>query len=136
MSKSTAGRRSPSARVRVKGQKRYPEQLIVNLNPTRPGDPYSEEALLKYQRRLQATGRFASALVLAPADPSSPDNVPIDVTVVESQSRRVGFGVGYSTDSGARVQANYTDYDFLNKSWKFTADVTVSTVSPRLPESA
>ena len=111
--------------VRVKGQKRYPEHLIVNLNPTRPGEPYSEDALLKYQRRLQGTGRFASALVLATADPSAPDNVPIEVTVVESQSRRVGFGVGYSTDSGVRVQANYTDYDFLYKSWKFTADVTV-----------
>ena len=111
--------------VRVKGQKRYPEKLIANLNPVRPGDPYSEEALLKYQRRLQGTGRFASALVLAPAAASAPDDVPIDVTVVESQSRRLGFGVGYSTDSGARVQANYTDYDFLSKSWKFTADLSV-----------
>jgi len=111
--------------VRVKGEKRYPAQLIANLNPTHAGDPYSEEALLKYQRRLQGTGRFASALVLAPADPSAPDDVPIDVTVVESQSRRLGFGIGYSTDSGARVQANYTDYDFLNKAWKFTADLAV-----------
>jgi translocation and assembly module TamA len=111
--------------VRVKGQKRYPEKLIANLNPVHAGEPYSEDALLKYQRRLQATGRFASALVLAPADAQAPGDVPIDVTVVESQSRRLGFGVGYSTDSGARVQTNYTDYDFLYKSWKFTADVTV-----------
>ena len=118
--------------VRVKGQQRYPEKLVANLNPTQAGEPYSEEALLRYQRRLQATGRFASALVLAPADPSAPDNVPINVTVVESQSRRFDFGVGYSTDNGARVQANYTDYDFLNNSLKFTADVVVD----RLTQSA
>jgi len=111
--------------VRIKGQQRYPEKLIANLNPTYPGEPYSEEALLKYQRRLQASGRFASALVLAPADPTAGDALPIDVTVIESQSRRLGVGVGYSTDNGPRVQANYTDYDFLHKAWKFTTDVTV-----------
>ena len=111
--------------VRIKGQQRYPEKLIANLNPTYPGEPYSEEALLKYQRRLQASGRFASALVLAPADPTAGDALPIDVTVIESQSRRLGVGLGYSTDNGPRVQANYTDYDFLHKAWKFTTDVTV-----------
>jgi translocation and assembly module TamA len=115
--------------VRVKGLKRYPERLVANLNPVRAGEPYSEEALLKYQRRLQGSGRYASALVLAPADPSAPDDVPIDVTVVESQSRRLGFGVGYSTDNGPRVQANYTDYDFLNKAWKFTADLAVDSLT-------
>ena len=63
--------------------------------------------------------------MLAKADPSAPDNVPIDVTVVESQSRRIGFGIGYSTDSGLRGQVNYTDHDFLNEKLKFTANASV-----------
>ena len=40
----------------VNGLKRYKKSIVENLNPIRPGDPYDEDELIKFQRRLLATG--------------------------------------------------------------------------------
>ena len=51
--------------VTVTGLERYPPSIVTNLNPIRPGSPYDENELLKFQRRLLASGYFASAVVAA-----------------------------------------------------------------------
>jgi translocation and assembly module TamA len=51
--------------LRIRGLKRYPREVITNLNKIKPGDMYTEAALQALQARLQETGYFASVEVSA-----------------------------------------------------------------------
>jgi translocation and assembly module TamA len=115
--------------VKIDGLQRYPERVVANVNPIRPGDPYDEEQLLKYQRRLLALGKFASAVVRADVDAASAGRAPILVSVAEAQARRVDAGVGFSTDRGPRAQLQYTDQNFLDRAWRFNARAQVDRLS-------
>jgi translocation and assembly module TamA len=87
--------------LQVNGLQRYPLRLVSNISPIKPGDPYDEQQLQKFQKRLLVSGRFASAVVYAGSDPKQADATPITVNVVESQSSRVELGGGVSTDACA-----------------------------------
>jgi translocation and assembly module TamA len=51
--------------LRIRGLKRYPKEVVTNLNKINPGDMYSEAALQALQSRLQDTGYFSSVEVSA-----------------------------------------------------------------------
>ena len=107
----------------ITGLQRYPPSVITNLNPIAPGSPYDEAQLLKYQRRLQSSGYFASALVTASPSRDQPRDTPIAVAVAEAPARRVELGLGYSTDRGVRAQVRYTDSNFADRAWKFSSEL-------------
>ena len=115
--------------VSVTGLQRYPERIVLNLNPIRPGSAYDEAELLKYQRRLQASGYFASVVVAAGNDPERADGTPIRVNVVEGAARKLELGVGFSTDRGVRAQAQYTDKNTLDRALRFTGLVKLDRLS-------
>ncbi len=103
----------------IQGLKRYDEALVRRLAPFAAGEPYRRDQLLAFQSRLQNTPWFHSVLV--GADPAAAVNneIPVEVALAETPSRRLGFGAGYSTNSGARGEVNYHDHDFLGRAWDF-----------------
>jgi translocation and assembly module TamA len=128
----------PDARfgnLKIEGLNRYPANVITNLNGIRPGDEYSEAALQGLQGKLQDTGYFASVEVSAdmsgvvaeqvndlaqgegvqPAANTAPTTLPVVVRVTENKRRNVSLGVGFSTNTGARTQANYGDLFVFGK---------------------
>ncbi|NNG24798.1 outer membrane protein assembly factor [Massilia sp. ML15P13] len=130
--------------LRIRGLKRYPREVITNLNKINPGDMYSEAALQALQSRLQDTGYFASVEVSAdmravlneelrelregdgdpdgdattPKPPTGPTILPVLVRVTENLRKNVEVGVGFSTDTGGRLQASYDDLNVLGKRMK------------------
>jgi translocation and assembly module TamA len=115
--------------LRVTGLQRYPQHIVANLNPIRPGTPYDEAELLRFQRRLQLSGYFASVIVSSPADPALADATPVDVTVVEGAARRLEVGAGLSTDRGPRAQIQYTDKNTLDRALRFSGGLRVDRLS-------
>ncbi len=115
--------------VSVTGLQRYPERIVLNLNSIQPGSAYDEAELLKYQRRLQASGYFASVVVAAGSNPERADGTPIRVSVVEGAARKLQLGVGFSTDRGVRAQAQYTDKNTLDRALRFTGSVKLDRLS-------
>lgn len=105
--------------LEISGLKRYSSSVVEKLNPIEPGSPYNQEELVTFQSRLQDTGYFASAFVTAEADPTRADRVPVRVAVTENPTQKVSFGVGFSTNTGARVQLDYQHLDFLDRGWRF-----------------
>ena len=127
--------------LRIRGLKRYPRNVITNLNQIKPGDEYSEAALQALQSRLQDTGYFSSVEVSAdmravlnaeledlkdgdedgassPQAPVGPTVLPVLVRVTENKRKNVEVGVGFSTDTGARAQLSYDDLNVLGKRMK------------------
>lgn len=120
--------------LRIEGLKRYPDTVVRNLNPIKPGDYYSEAALQAYQSKLQDTGYFAGVEVSAdlsavldqqlanadgaptPSDPADPqaaaramEPLPLLVRVTENKRKNVSAGLGFSTNTGNRASLTYDD---------------------------
>lgn len=114
--------------LKIEGLRRYPESVVRNLNPIKPGDYYSEAALQAYQGKLQDTGYFSNVEVSADLSsvvgeqieaaaekaagapqPASMPPLPLLVRVVENKRKNASVGVGFSTNTGARMSGSYDD---------------------------
>lgn len=113
----------------IHGLERYPPDLVQRTNRIRSGDRYSQARLSELQSRLLATGYFRSVFATVDADPTQPDRVPIRVDVIENPSKRLGLGVGISTDSGARLQLRWTDRQFLGRDWRLESVLRFDRIS-------
>ena len=98
--------------LNITGLRRYPESLVRNFSTIEPGEPYDERELLRFVRRLSASGYFASAQAAVDADPDHADAAPVNVAVIEAPPKRLEGGIGYSTDVEFRGNASYRDVDF------------------------
>lgn len=107
--------------LEVSGLARYPLSVVERLNAIAPGSVYSQSKLLQLQARLQDSRYFTDALVSADIDPARPERVPVKVQVVEAQSRKLGFGAGADTNTGARGQVEYQDLNFLDRAWRLAS---------------
>ena len=103
--------------LEINGLKRYPPSVVEHINPITPGEPYSQAKLLELQSRLQDSPYFSGVGVSIENDATQPNEVPIQVDVTEQSSRKLGFGIGVSTDSGVRGQVDYRDLNVFDRAW-------------------
>lgn len=113
--------------IEIGGLQRYPASIVHNLAPFKPGAPYIQEDLLRLQSRLQDSGYFKSVAVRIDTETAATDvdsskhrsatliRVPVRVELVENERRRIGFGVGYSTDTGPRGRVEYFDINLRER---------------------
>lgn len=122
--------------LQIDGLSRYPEQIIRNLSPFKPGDPYSQTQLLSFQSRLQDTGYFRSVEITADtrsiSDTDPEQRAPVKVTVTENQQIKLGVGAGYSTNTGARTQLTLNDLNFLQDGWRLNSSLRLEQKSQNL----
>ena len=111
----------------ISGHRRYPETIVRNLSPVKPGQPYRQQDLLDYQAALEASSYFAQATVSADPDPAQAAAMPIRIDVVERPEKRFSVGVGVSTDTGARVQASWLHQDILDRGMRLKFDTRIET---------
>jgi translocation and assembly module TamA len=118
--------------LQIEGLKRYSHNIIDELNPIRPGDPYSQEKLNELQARLQDSGYFRSAFATVDIDPAHPDNVPVRLDLNENPRKRLAFGIGFSTDAGARAEVRWLDRNFLQRQWRLESNLLLDRDTRRL----
>lgn len=110
--------------VRVTGLKRYPESIVHHLTGFSVGAPYSQQSLLDFQTALQNTPYFDSVFVDTELDLSHPDRTPIQLTVTEAPTQKVGVGVGYSSNTGERAALSYQHANLFDRGWILKAQAT------------
>lgn len=108
--------------IEIDGLKRYLPELVARYNDSvRPGEPYSEDKLAQLQRTLQATPYFSSVRVDIDrqANPGADGSVsaPVRLRVREAAPYRLGFGIGASSNTGARVETNFRSADLFHRAW-------------------
>ncbi|CAG9179210.1 autotransporter assembly complex protein TamA [Cupriavidus pampae] len=116
--------------LQVTGTRRYPEQIIRNVNPLSVGEPYRVERLLELQRAIQNQPYFSNAQVeleTPTADAAHNETViaPVSVRVREYPVNRLSSGVGYTTDTGAQVEGRYSYYNLFNRAWVFDSQLRI-----------
>jgi translocation and assembly module TamA len=107
--------------LEVTGLERYDLDVIQRNLPFRSGDPYRRDQLLSFQSALQNSPLFNSVAVAIEPDLELYESVPIAVTLTEAQAKRVGVGVGYSSNNGARGEINYRDHNFMRRAWSLNS---------------
>lgn len=111
--------------VEITGLQRYESRIVTDLNPIKPGDPYSQEKLNELQARVQDTGYFRSAFATVDIDPAKPSNVPVRLDLNENERKRLSLGIGFSTDSGPRLQVKWLNRQFLGRDWRLESNLKV-----------
>nr|WP_315475583.1 BamA/TamA family outer membrane protein [uncultured Undibacterium sp.] len=103
--------------LQVTGLERYPLWLIDRFNPPKKGDPYSSSRLLDFQRALQNSAYFSTVSFNVEPEESKALALPIELSLVERQTRDLIFGTGYSSSTGFRTEVNYRDRNIGNRVW-------------------
>lgn len=113
--------------VSIEGTRRYPEQIVRNVNPLREGEPYRVERLLEFQRAIQNQPYFSNVQVDLEEPPAATSDeaaaqrqtvtAPVRVKVREYPTHRLSSGVGFTTDTGAQVEGRYSYYNLFNRAW-------------------
>jgi len=119
-----AGPRYYYGELQFSGLHRFTPALVTRYNrQVRPGEPYRAADLQTLVSILQSTPYFAnvraeldtSAAVIS-ADGSA--IAPVRLQIRERPAHRAGFGVGVSSNTGARVEANYNTPDLFGQAWE------------------
>jgi translocation and assembly module TamA len=119
--------------LQVSGLQRYDESLVSRYVTFANGQPYRRDLLMSFQIELQKLRQFSSVIVnfdtTSGNTPADADQgvvtTPVKVQIVEAQSRKLSFGVGYSSNNGLREQVQYESYNFLNQTWILKSEVVV-----------
>jgi translocation and assembly module TamA len=111
--------------LRISGTKRYPDELVQNLAPIKPGDTYDRDQVTLYTRRLLESGYFASVQAEVDSQPSAADATPLRVAVIEAPKHHFESGIGYNTDVGPKLEARYTNQDVFSRAWRFGSQLNL-----------
>lgn len=78
-------------------------RLLNRFPRFKPGDPYNTNDLLKLQGDLNSSSYFSQIEVSAPPDATT-HTAPVEVELEPNKKRKYSAGLGYGTDTGARVR--------------------------------
>ncbi|MFN3716974.1 MAG: autotransporter assembly complex protein TamA [Thiobacillus sp.] len=115
----------------ISGNQRYPVSVARNLNPARPGQPVNQQDLLDYQMALESSGYYSQAFVRVDPDPATAGAAPVRVEVTERPEKLLSLGAGFSTDTGARVQAEWLSRNIAGRGLRLKLDGRIETRSQR-----
>lgn len=110
---------------RISGTRRYPESIVRNVNPLRPGEEYSADKLLEFQRQILRTPYFSNAVVDIEEDRNRANLAPVNVSVTEYPEQRIRAGAGYTTDTGAHLDGRYSHNNIFGRAWVLDTQATV-----------
>ncbi len=122
--------------LEVGGLERHGERIVQDLRPFQPGDPYTLEQLLAYEAALRDSGYFSGVSVVPDLDALEADPgllaVPLSVELVEYKAKRTVFGIGYSSEQGARGQVGFEHRNLFGRSWQLESSLVAEERRQRL----
>ncbi len=93
--------------IKFKGHERVSTEFYQKKIAWSIGDVYDPKKIEKTQNALEATGLFSSIAITHGQNVTDEGLVPLEIEVLESKQRSVGAGIGYSTDNGFGVLAEW-----------------------------
>lgn len=118
--------------LEIEGLERLPEDFVTRYASVREGDRFDQDKLLAFQGALQNAPQFASVIVDIERNPELAAAVPVKVRVTEANSRHLGLGAGYSSNTGLRADVNWRDVNFLGRGWELSTGMRLEQRSQSL----
>lgn len=112
-------------RLEVEGAQRYSAEVAHRFARLPIGGDYVAAELVQAQQRLTDSGYYDSAyLTLEPG--SDPAHAVVRAQLKEARMQKAVFGLGASTDSGARLSAEHTYNQVPGIDWRAVNKVTLA----------
>lgn len=101
----------------ITGSQRYNPEIVTRLARLEPGADYEQTELVDAQQRLTDSGYFDSVFISidTTADPGA---APVLLQLKEAKLQKMVFGIGASTDSGARLSVEHTHHKLPLIGWQ------------------
>ncbi|HEX9078842.1 MAG TPA: autotransporter assembly complex family protein [Desulfuromonadaceae bacterium] len=99
--------------VRIEGGDGYPDRFLRRYLAFRPGEIFSPAKLGETQVNFTNSERFKEVIVIPEKDKARDLVMPVLVKLAPAPSRSLRPGIGYGTDTGARVGLRYRDLDMF-----------------------
>ncbi len=101
-------------RIEIEGNSRTLDRVLRREFKIAEGDAFNIREIRNAENRLRALGFFSSVEVTFERG-SADDRAVIRVTVVETLTGSITFGVGYGTDNGVQTDITITERNFLGR---------------------
>ena len=115
----------------VNGSQRYPVDSVRRLARVPTGADYDQQLLLDAQQRLASSGYFNSVFLTLDTT-TDPKAAPVIAQVTEAPLQRVVLGVGFTTDSGARLSIDHSHNDMPLLGWRAVSKLTIDRIEQSL----
>ena len=119
------GRKLFIERIDIEGNSETLDRVIRREFESIEGDPFNARKVQAAADRIRALGFFERVDVQT-REGSGPDQIVIDVNVVEQPTGTLGFGVGYGTDNGLNGNISLTENNFLGRGQSLGLTVNTS----------
>ncbi len=112
-------------RIDVKGNTTTLDRIVRQQFRIVEGDPFNPREIRESAERIRALGFFEAPNVNA-REGSSPDQVIVDVDVVEAPTGSLKFGGSYSSDNGFGLVVNFSEKNFLGRGQRVGVSFTTA----------
>src|SRR6478672_6873004 len=118
-------------RIHVSGRPRFGAAHVATIARFKPGDPFKRSKIDDLRRALIATTLVANAdIQLVPVQGGR--TVDVDVRLEPAPQHTIAGELGYGTGQGARLEASWTDRNFLNPEGALTLRGIIGTTEQLL----
>jgi len=122
----TRGPRVFVERIDIEGNTTTVDRVIRRQFRIIEGDPFNPREIRQSAERIRALGFFEKANVKA-REGSSPDQVIVDVDVIEKPTGSLSLGGSYSTNGGLGLVISVKEDNFLGRGQKLSLSVSGAT---------
>lgn len=120
-----SGRRVYVERIDIAGNTATRERVIRRQFDFVEGDAFNPRKMSEAADALRGLGIFGVTNVTL-REGSSPEKAIVNVEVEDIATGSLGFGLGYSSDSGVNGTINFSERNFLGRGQKFSFDLSVA----------
>jgi translocation and assembly module TamA len=106
--------------------------LLEAMTPIEPGEPFDANKLLTLRNNLQNSGYFATVSAQAMTSARENAEVPIEVSLNENLKHRYSAGIGYGTDTGARMSLGWQNRYVNDRGHRLSVESRLSQIATRV----
>lgn len=118
-------------RIDIEGNTATLDRVVRRQFDSVEGDPFNPREIRQSAERIRALGYFETAEVNA-REGSSPDQVVIDVDVVEQPTGSLNFGGSFSSGDGVGLVISFAEQNFLGRGQQLTLSLSTAQEARRL----
>ena len=112
--------------TRIEGAPGYPDSFLRRHLTYKTGELFSYSRLGETQRNFSNSERFKEVIITPEQHDAEAFRVPVSVQLKPGPRISLRPGIGYGTDTGARVTARYRDLNMFHRGHEFYSNVYVA----------
>lgn len=116
----------------LEGGAAYPDPFLRRYLTYKPGQVFSYPKLGQTQLNFLDSDRFKQVLLKPKIKGATHQRVPVAIRLVPSASRRLRPGIGYGTDTGARLSLSYKDVNVWGRGHEFDVNFILAQLKQSL----